>query len=151
MPKYWGKHIFTHGRFPKMGQKQDGEKREKDWKKEGHSSTHGARKLPGPILVAKQNWILLYLLDLKFHAIVPSHPYGGSNHDDYQARLGLGYSCERRRTRWQKVTYIWPDKDEDKPTPPSCCYFPYAPQSNPTVGWKLSWSPWGNTCLPRAG
>ena len=22
MPKYWGKQIFTHGRFPKVGQKQ---------------------------------------------------------------------------------------------------------------------------------
>ena len=29
MPKYWGKQIFTHGRFPKVGQKQ---------------KTHGARK-----------------------------------------------------------------------------------------------------------
>ena len=32
MPKYWGKQIFTHGRFPKVGQKQKTErkKREKD-------------------------------------------------------------------------------------------------------------------------
>ena len=22
MPKYWGKQIFTHGRFPEVGQKQ---------------------------------------------------------------------------------------------------------------------------------
>ena len=29
MPKYWGKQIFTHGRFPDVGQKQKTEKREK--------------------------------------------------------------------------------------------------------------------------
>ena len=28
MPKYWGKQIFTHGRFPEVGQKQKTEKRE---------------------------------------------------------------------------------------------------------------------------
>ena len=27
MPKYWGKQIFTHGRFPEMGQKQKTEER----------------------------------------------------------------------------------------------------------------------------
>ena len=32
MPKYWGKQIFTHGRFPEVGQKQKTERkrREKD-------------------------------------------------------------------------------------------------------------------------
>ena len=32
MPKYWGKQIFTHGRLPEVGQKQDGEgkRRESD-------------------------------------------------------------------------------------------------------------------------
>ena len=32
MPKYWGKQIFAHGRFPEVGQKQKTEKkkREKD-------------------------------------------------------------------------------------------------------------------------
>ena len=29
MPKYWGKQIFTHGRFPEVGQKQKTEKRKK--------------------------------------------------------------------------------------------------------------------------
>ena len=33
MPKYWGKQIFTHGSFPKVGQKQVTEKREKNKKK----------------------------------------------------------------------------------------------------------------------
>ena len=28
MPKYWGKQIFTHGRFPEVGQKQKTEKKE---------------------------------------------------------------------------------------------------------------------------
>ena len=27
MPKYWGKQIFTHGRFPEVGQKQKTEKK----------------------------------------------------------------------------------------------------------------------------
>ena len=29
MPKYWGKQIFTHGRFTEVGQKQKTEKKEK--------------------------------------------------------------------------------------------------------------------------
>ena len=27
MPKYWGKQIFTHGRFPEVDQKQKKEKK----------------------------------------------------------------------------------------------------------------------------
>ena len=30
MPKYWGKQIFAHGRFPEVGQKQKTEKRERE-------------------------------------------------------------------------------------------------------------------------
>ena len=33
MPKYWGKQIFTHGSFPKVGQKQKTE-REKERERE---------------------------------------------------------------------------------------------------------------------
>ena len=42
MPKYWGKQIFTHGRFPEVGEKQ---------KAYGqlHFVSHHARKPPGPI------------------------------------------------------------------------------------------------------
>ena len=29
MPKYWGKQIFAHGRFPEVGQKQRTDKRKK--------------------------------------------------------------------------------------------------------------------------
>ena len=29
MPKYWGKQIFTHGRFPEVGQKQKTEREKK--------------------------------------------------------------------------------------------------------------------------
>ena len=36
MPKYWGKQILTHGRFPEVGQKQ-----------KTYASMHGARKPPG--------------------------------------------------------------------------------------------------------
>ena len=49
MPKYWGKQIFAHGRFPEVGQKQNTEKKKK--KKErakvgdnNGQATHGARK-----------------------------------------------------------------------------------------------------------
>ena len=36
MPKYWGKQIFTHGRFPEVGHKQktEGKKEKKRKKKE---------------------------------------------------------------------------------------------------------------------
>ena len=34
MPKYWGKQIFAHGRFPKVGLKQKTEKKEKGEKRE---------------------------------------------------------------------------------------------------------------------
>ena len=30
MPKYWGKPIFTHGRFPEVGQKQKTEREEEE-------------------------------------------------------------------------------------------------------------------------
>ena len=66
MPKYWGKQIFTHGRFPEVGQKQktEGKKRKKKREKErklvitmallrmAHASTHGACKPPGPKIYA---------------------------------------------------------------------------------------------------
>ena len=45
MPKYWGKQIFTHWRFPEVGQKQKTEKRKRlnDGNNNGQA-THGARK-----------------------------------------------------------------------------------------------------------
>ena len=52
MPKYWGKQIFTHGRFPEVGQKQKTEREKKkrkrlnDGNNNGHAM-HGARKPPG--------------------------------------------------------------------------------------------------------
>ena len=53
MPKYWGKQIFTHGRFPEVGQKEKTERKEKEKKRlnDGNNNcqaTHGARKPPGP-------------------------------------------------------------------------------------------------------
>ena len=32
MPKYWGKQIFTHGRFPEVGEKLKAEKKEEEKK-----------------------------------------------------------------------------------------------------------------------
>ena len=50
MPKYWGKQIFTHGRFPEVGQKQKTEREKKKKKKERRNNgnnngqaTHGAQ------------------------------------------------------------------------------------------------------------
>ena len=34
MPKYWGKQIVPHGRFPEVGQKQKTEKKKKEKKRE---------------------------------------------------------------------------------------------------------------------
>ena len=62
MPNYQGKQIFTHGRFPEVGQKQKTEREKKEKKREkdrtmvktmaklrmAHASTHGARKPSGP-------------------------------------------------------------------------------------------------------
>ena len=51
MPKYWGKQIFTHGRFPEVGQKQKTEKKREERLNDGDNNgqaTHGARKPPRP-------------------------------------------------------------------------------------------------------
>ena len=55
MPKYWGKQIFAHGRFPEVGQKQKTEKKERERERErakvcdnNGQATHGARKPPWP-------------------------------------------------------------------------------------------------------
>ena len=69
MPKYWGKQIFTHRRFPEVGQKQKTERkrREKEEKKRKEErlndgdnngqATHGARKPLGPIYDTKMVYI----------------------------------------------------------------------------------------------
>ena len=49
MPKYWGKQIFTHGRFLEVGQKQKTEKKKERKKRlnDGNNNgqaTNGARK-----------------------------------------------------------------------------------------------------------
>ena len=51
MPKYWGKQIFAHGRFPEVDQKQKTEKKKREERKKGPKvgdnngqATHGARK-----------------------------------------------------------------------------------------------------------
>ena len=49
MPKYWGKQIFTHGRFSEVGKKKKTEERErkKERLNDGNNNgqaTHGASK-----------------------------------------------------------------------------------------------------------
>ena len=38
MPKYWGKQIFTHGRFPQVGQKQKAKRKERRRPKVGKNN-----------------------------------------------------------------------------------------------------------------
>ena len=51
MPKYWGKQIFAHGRFPEFGQKQKTERKRREKKRKrlndcnkNGQAMHGARK-----------------------------------------------------------------------------------------------------------
>ena len=51
MPKYWRKQIFTHGRFPELGQKQKTERERRGGERErlndgnnNGQATDGARK-----------------------------------------------------------------------------------------------------------
>ena len=51
MPKFWGKQIFTHRRFPEVGQKQKTERKERKRKRErmndgdnNGQAMHGTRK-----------------------------------------------------------------------------------------------------------
>ena len=56
MPKYWGKQIFTHGRFPKVGQKQKSEKKKKEAKRRARTmvitmATYALQSRLGQLLV----------------------------------------------------------------------------------------------------
>ena len=48
MPKYWGKLIFAHGRFPEVGQNQKTKRKERKKRlndgNKNDQATHGARK-----------------------------------------------------------------------------------------------------------
>ena len=49
MPKYWGKQIFAHGRFPEVGQKQKTErKKEREKKKRANDGNNN-----GQLCIAK--------------------------------------------------------------------------------------------------
>ena len=41
MPKYWGKQIFTHGRFPEVGESRRRRKKEKKEKKKKVGENNG--------------------------------------------------------------------------------------------------------------
>ena len=43
MPKYWGKQIFSNGRFPEVGQKQKPEKRKRKKDTPGTAGGPGGR------------------------------------------------------------------------------------------------------------
>ena len=54
MPKYWGKQIFTHGRFLEVGQKQKTEKK----KKGTHASRLGQKRERERAKVGNNNGLL---------------------------------------------------------------------------------------------
>ena len=69
MPKYWGKQIFPHGRFPQSGSKaKDGErKKERKRLNNGNNNgqaTHGAYKHAWRTQAA---WANLTVYNLMFH------------------------------------------------------------------------------------
>ena len=41
MPKYWGKQIFTHGRFPEVGQKQKTERKREEERRLNDGNNNG--------------------------------------------------------------------------------------------------------------
>ena len=45
MPKYWGKQIFTQGRFPEVGQKRKTEKRKRMKEKLNDGNNNGQVRL----------------------------------------------------------------------------------------------------------
>ena len=53
MPKYWGKQIFTHGRFPEVGQKQNTEKKkEKERERPKVGNNNDQLRIATPLGVA---------------------------------------------------------------------------------------------------
>ena len=64
MPKYWGKQIFMHGRFPEVGQKQKTERKRLNDGNNNGQAAHGARK------AARTNLLVIILMPL---AGGPSH------------------------------------------------------------------------------
>ena len=52
MPKYWGKQIFAHGRFPEVGQKQKTEKRERKRERPKVGNNNGQLRIATPPRVA---------------------------------------------------------------------------------------------------
>ena len=54
MPKYWGKQIFTHGRFPEVGQKEKTEKKKERKRREklNDGNNNGQLRIATPPLVA---------------------------------------------------------------------------------------------------
>ena len=88
MPKYWGKQIFSLGRFPEVGQKQKTEKRERKRERPkvgnnngqlcANATSVGARKPPGQNVkfVFYSNKISIFLIlrtkaDNKCHRCSP--------------------------------------------------------------------------------
>ena len=51
MPKYWGKQIFAHGRFPEVGQKQKTEIKRKKEERLNDGNNNGQLRIENTTLV----------------------------------------------------------------------------------------------------
>ena len=74
MPKYWGKQIFSHGRFPEVGQKQKTEKKKKERKRPNDGNNNG-RAMHG---ACKHAWRTQAGWAKRFH-IIAGFRQGGAN------------------------------------------------------------------------
>ena len=75
MPKYWGKQIFTHGRFPEVGQKQKTERERLNDGNNNGQATHGARKHAWRKQAAWANKIALVMVPLSTSAAEVEQPH----------------------------------------------------------------------------
>ena len=90
MPKYWGKQIFTHGRFPRSGSKAKDGDRKKERKKRPNDGNnngqamHGARKLAWRTQAAWANFSSKILDEKLFRT--REIPRSGSKAEDGEKR-----------------------------------------------------------------
>ena len=115
MPKYWGKQIFTHGRFPEVGEKQKAQKKEKEKKKKLGENNGQLR------FVRHHGWRTQTRLDQK------KQGEKEREREDRKSVLTMvstyawtnnGYACEHHRrwrtqTAWTNKLFVYPIYRED--------------------------------------
>ena len=110
MPKYWGKQIFTHGRFPEVGEKQKAEKKKKEEKRKkrkqvktmasftSSTTTCGARKPPG---AKTEQWPATHYNATSGGASSYDKPPGPKT-EQWPATHCNATSCGARKAAWAK-------------------------------------------------